>query len=583
MAILGATGTGFFRRFQDAWLFTPETRMTGKKRFFWETLLLLVAATAAFPGDIKIFVTNDVHGYVFEDGANKRIGYALLSGWAGEARRNGFETVLLDAGDAFSGNAIAQFNAGAGVAELMGRMGYSVLAPGNHAFDYNAGMGDMRYYSDVLLQTVANFAEVPFEASCLNLASVDDPLPHLTRGPVTLVDRDGFRLIVLGVLTPYAKSSNSPESTEGFYDFGLVERGGEGGRTPDHAATRSSLIDRVAQAVGTFDRPGDVVLILSHIGDNDTEEYRNGQIRGSDLASIPNVDFVVDGHSHNCIPPTRIGGAWYANGGRYLEHFAEITLTRAGDAVSGTMDMIGYDQIRGAVEPSQAMLGHLRELSDRLDLGGELFFVDGDWLDDEGISEKSTPLGRFVAKTMRDVSGADLAICNSGSIRSGIAGGWATLGTLYDMMPFQNNLITFSMTGRDILAFFNDMPVRGTNSFPQFHGMTVYAWDRGTDQPLGIAGVRDGSGAVVEPEKEYSAAVSSFLAAGGDGYSFVLRDKRDLGDQTALFARRLKDVDQQWLDALRVNDALRIYSSREEAGNAFRNGEGETGDMRNAQ
>ncbi len=149
--------------------------------WWFAALALLTMGAGAGDAGVKIFVTNDVHGYVFEDETQKRIGYALLQGYVDRARAQGFRTVLMDAGDVFSGNTLAQYDAGVGVAELVGRLGYRVLAPGNHAFDYNASSGDIRYYTNVLIQTVAGFDAGPLDVVCVNLRSADDPLPHVTR------------------------------------------------------------------------------------------------------------------------------------------------------------------------------------------------------------------------------------------------------------------------------------------------------------------------------------------------------------------------------------------------------------------
>ena len=244
---------------------------------------------------VKIFVTNDVHGYVFEDEGRKRIGYALLKGYVEAAQRQGHATFLSDAGDAFSGNALAQYDAGIGVARLMGHMGYRAVSPGNHAFDYNAVSGNMRYYTDMLLGTLAEASPLPFQATCVNMASTGGRLPHLVREPLLLAEEDGLRIVVAGVLTPYARSASTPENTDAHYDFGLVEADGR----PDHAATKAALLGLLEEAVRPYDRPGDVVIVLSHVGNDDTADYNRGQVRGVDLASVPNVDYVAAAQSHD--------------------------------------------------------------------------------------------------------------------------------------------------------------------------------------------------------------------------------------------------------------------------------------------
>lgn len=143
------------------------------------------------PTRVKILVTNDVHGYAVAQPDQGRIGYALLKGYADALRRRGWTVYLVDAGDTFSGSAYANLDSGQSIARVVGKMGYAVLAPGNHAFDYNALKNDFLYYPDTLLATVKRESPAPTRVTSLNLSWQGGTVPEVERGPVVLHDANG--------------------------------------------------------------------------------------------------------------------------------------------------------------------------------------------------------------------------------------------------------------------------------------------------------------------------------------------------------------------------------------------------------
>ncbi len=519
-----------------------------------------VGGLFAGPG-IKILVTNDVHGYAFQDNHAGRLGYALLQGHADRLRQDGWEVILMDAGDAFSGNSIAHFDNGQSIAEIVGAMGYRILLPGNHAFDYNVPTGNDLYYSDVLLPIAWQNAPGPVDAVALNVTRHGQQLPGLMTNPVELIDMPGFRLVVTGVLTPYTRVLTNASGLEG-YDFGLVETDGR----PDHAATKLALLDKLRAAIWQYDLPGDVVVVLSHLGHDETDRYRDGQINGRDLAGVKNVDIVVDAHSHNYTPVERIADARYGNAGRYLEKFTEITVTQApGGTIAVDMAIWDYDAIKDTT-PSEFILMKLRAMSDRLALGDRVFTLASDQLNDRHIGRESTPLGRFICRAYRDIAQADIAILNSGSIRTGLSPGQITAGAIYDMLPFQNNLVTYALTGQEIANLLAPHLVTGTNAFPEFYGMTVHAFPTGEGGRFAVAAITGPDGAPLSTDKTYTVAVNSYMAGGGDGYTLPPDAwRRDLGDSVSLLIDYLSSRDDPDLAPVLANDPLRFYPTREEA------------------
>ena len=494
---------------------------------------------------------------------------ALLKGYADALRRDGWEIILMDAGDAISGSAVAQFDSGKSVAKVMGAMGYRMVAPGNHEFDYNLSGQDTGYYTTVILPLIAAHSPATVSAVCLNLTYRGGSIPGIHTEPVLAHDGhmpggDGVRIAVAGILTPYTATQVLKSGVSG-YDFGLVERDGKS----DHAATRRALLGRAAEAVKQYDRPLDIVIFLSHLGHDDSDDYAHGQISGRDLALVPNVDIIADAHSHNRAAPEFIGDAVYVNGGRYLEQFVEITLTAENGCVTSHVALRGPDDLLHA-RPSEAITALLLDITREMGLEDVLFTLDPKTpMTDENITSESVPLGRFVCRVMRDIAGADIALYNSGGIRAGLPPGPVTVGALYDTIPFQNDLVTFELDHADILRLFSTLPARGSNGFPQFHGVTVYAWENEHGE-LEIAGALDSQGVPIGPGQTYLVAINSFMAEGGDGYSFPPEKlAANHGDTAAGIIRHLRRNPPGDPGSLAGKSALLLYSGKQEAERAW--------------
>ena len=50
--------------------------------------------------------------------------------------KEGYETILVDDGDAIQGDIIGSFTHGEAIVDIMNEAGYDVAIPGNHEFDY---------------------------------------------------------------------------------------------------------------------------------------------------------------------------------------------------------------------------------------------------------------------------------------------------------------------------------------------------------------------------------------------------------------------------------------------------------------
>src|SRR4029078_6310276 len=78
------------------------------------------------------------------------------------------------------------------------------------------------------------------------------------------------------------------------------------------------------------------------------------------------------------------------------------------------------------------------------------------------LGAPDSPLGHLFADAQREGVGAGVAINNSvrGGLRADLPAGPLTLGRLYDVFPFDNRLLTITITGAQLRALLADAVLR---------------------------------------------------------------------------------------------------------------------------
>ena len=141
-----------------------------------------------------------------------------------------------------------------------------------------------------------------------------------------------------------------------------------------------------------------------------------------------------------------------------------------------------------------------------------------------------SPLGNIIADAQlvatRETSkgGADIAFTNPGGIRTDIArkeNGAVTYADLFASQPFRNQLVTMTLTGKQIKGMLEQQwrdPKRPR--ILQVSKGLSYAWD-GTkpDGERVIAERMMLNGQTIDPAASYRVTVNNFLSVGGDGFT----------------------------------------------------------------
>jgi len=310
-----------------------------------------------------------------------------LAGTVAARRDEG--TVVAGTGDTMAPGALAIRTAGRHVLPFYRRVGPDVETFGNHEFDHGLdALGDV-------------VARSPVEWLSANVRSDGEGLASVAPG--TTVEREGERIGFVGVTDP---DSWVPPSL-----------------------TVTDPVNAVRKARETLP-PDDHLVVLAHVR----------QPHGETIARETPADVVLAGHTH-AIERRRVDDALLVRPGENGEVVWEVSLdggrptaTRH-DVPDGPLDEGLADDLRGL----QAEHG-LAEVVARVE--------DPIPRDREGWLRGEARLPNFVADAYRWATGADAAVFNTGSLRTGDPiEGAVTVGDLVSLAPFEADLRVVGLSG----------------------------------------------------------------------------------------------------------------------------------------
>jgi 2',3'-cyclic-nucleotide 2'-phosphodiesterase (5'-nucleotidase family) len=229
--------------------------------------------------------------------------------------------------------------------------------------------------------------------------------------------------------------------------------------------------------------------------------------------------------------PVRIGNCAVVQAGEHGKLLGVVDVSVEQEkmvAATGRLEEIGP----AAGEPDPAVAALVQQYSSQVD--GILNQKAGSSKVDliqAGSREKETNLGNLVTDIVRKTTGAQVALVNGGSLRTGLSKGEITFRQVHAVLPFNNYLVAVKMSGEllwQALEHGVSGVERGEGRFPQVSGMT-FVFDR--SRPVGqrIVSATVG-GQPLDRQREYTVATLDFIASGGDGYTAFGQAIKSSGD-----------------------------------------------------
>ena len=473
--------------------------------------LALTAGTAAADGHaaytLHILHYNDTHSRIEpinrfdstcspeDDAAGECFGGAARLKAAIDQKRaelEGENVIVLDAGDQLQGSLMFTTYNGDAEAEMVNAIAPDVMAVGNHEF--NKG--------DENLARVIDMLEMPVVSGNLDLTG-NNLLADKIQDTLVL-EVGGERIGIVSALATDTAETSSPSDQVVFMDEA----------------------ESLAQDAATLEAEGvNKIIALTHVGfpaDQRIAEAAEG------------IDVIVGGHSHTTFSnteegaeayPTTVGGVPIVQAGAYTKYLGHLTVSF--DAEGNVIDATGDTMLLDAsVEPDAEVAARVAELAAPIQemqqevVGQSAGFIEGDR---SVCRAQECPMGNLVADAMLDrVSdqGVTIAIQNGGGLRASIDEGEITMGEIVTVLPFQNTLATFELTGAEVIeALENGVSEveEGAGRFPQVAGIS-YTADLSAEPGSRIVEVTQ-NGEPLDPEATYGVVSNNYMRGGGDGYS----------------------------------------------------------------
>lgn len=490
--------------------------------------LALMASAAQADYSLTILHTNDFHarfepiskydsGCSSEDNDEGKCfgGSARLITAINEAKARTNNHILVDGGDQFQGTLFYTYYKGKLAAEMMNLMGYDAMTVGNHEFD--DGPEVLRGFMDA----------VEFPVLMSNADVSGEPLLADALMKSTVIERGGEKLGLIGLTPQDTDELASPGDNIIFTD-------------PSDAV--QGEVDKLTE-MGV-----NKIIVLSHSG------YGVDQ---TVAANTTGVDVIVGGHSNTLLGemdgaagayPTVVNGVQIVQAYAYGKYLGELNVTfnDAGEVISASGGPLLIDaavaedgDVKARIAEAAAPLDEIRNKV----VAEAAEAIEGNR---DVCRAMECSMGNLVADAMLDRvkdQGIDVAIANSGGLRASIDAGEVTMGEVLTVLPFQNTLSTFQITGATLVeALENGVSQieEGAGRFPQVAGMT-FTVDPSAEPGSRISDVMVG-GAPVEMDKLYGAVSNNYVRNGGDGYA-MFKDAQNAYD----FGPDLADVTAEYL------------------------------------
>ncbi len=454
--------------------------------------------------------------------------YTLITNMRDALRAEGRNVLTLDAGDASQGSLFYTTYGGQVEADMLERIGFDAMAVGNHEFDL--GPEGLAVFLDTLSFPVIS-TNIDVSANNMLAGRV---MPH------TIVEVGDMRVGLVSALATDTPETSSSGPTVVFMDE----------------------IETLSAAVAELQAQGaSPIIALTHVGYNRDLEI---------AAQVPGLAAVIGGHSHTYLSasdPSRQGPypTWVTaddgalvpvvqagSNGRYLGHLV-LELDAAGNLLHAHGDTIEID---ASVEPDAEIAAWVAELGGPIEelkscvVAEAAELIDGDRAN---CRQVECTMGNLVTDAMLarvSDQGITIAIQNGGGLRASIDAGPVTMGEVLGVLPFQNTLSTFQLSGANIVAALENGVSQledGAGRFAQVAGLR-YTFDPALPAGSRVSEVmvdQGGDWVPIDPEAVYGVVSNDFMRRGGDGYSMF----RDSGMNAYDFGPDLADVLAEYMMA----------------------------------
>jgi 5'-nucleotidase/UDP-sugar diphosphatase len=415
---------------------------------------LLLAGSLALPQtatNLILVHTNDMHGQVLpRDGSG---GMAELATIVRRERPD----LILDGGDMFTGTMISDEFFGKPMIEILNKLGYGAVALGNHEFDY--GVPELRN----------RLKEARFPVLSANVSGIPDVQPY------TILNVKGLRIGVIGLTVENLTDVTHPKNLT--------------------TIKVNKPVDALRDILPKVRPLADLIFLVVHVTFEEQVQVAK---------AFPEIRLIVAGHPHTN-RTTQVGQTLIVETGVSTQNIGRVEIRLNGKTIeSMTSQMIPVRGVAKDPEIQAIIAPYEQQLAGR---SAERIGEATDFLVKSESQE--SPLNNLLADAIREFAGTQIAFHNVGGIRAPLRKGPITKGDLYEVLPFQNTVVTMSLSGAQMKRLLSRRVVAVS-------GVKV-SWDITLPYPNLLLSATLANGQPIQDAARYTVATNDFMAAGGDG------------------------------------------------------------------
>ncbi|MET0067398.1 MAG: 5'-nucleotidase C-terminal domain-containing protein [Candidatus Thiodiazotropha sp.] len=496
--------------------------------------------------DLQLLGFNDYHGHVLSEAAGSVDGIEAgggeyLSAMLKTLREGRKYSLTVAAGDLIGGSpAFSGLFHDEPSVESLNAMGLDVSSVGNHEFD--EGVSELLRMQNGGCHPVDGCI-YPFEGADFQWLAANVVNEYTGETPLPPFWIKKFESIKVGFIGMTLEATNTLVAAAGI----------EGWQFLDEAETANALVPILKDKYGV-----EAIVVLLHEGGSQTPppgdfnacDGISGPIVAINDALDPEIDVIITGHTHlpyNCqlddpAGQPRIVTSAYSYG-RIVTEVNLVLDKRTHDVRRDLSTSINHLVARADLTPDPKVTEVIEKWQPFFDAAGntpvgsitDTILRGGDPSgSDRGVESAAGNLVADAQLWATSANGAQIAFMNPGGVRSdleypqspaGEGDGVVTFGEAFTFQPFGNTLLTFPMTGEQILTVLEEQCQPAGSSRPFLHlGVSEgFTYDLSTTIVDGVCTevMIDNvmlNGVALEPAATYSVTANNFLADGGDNF-----------------------------------------------------------------
>jgi 2',3'-cyclic-nucleotide 2'-phosphodiesterase (5'-nucleotidase family) len=398
------------------------------KRYVRLTLAMgLLVSSLWWPGchaperELVLLFSNDTHGTFqpqkIKDGDTVRLvgGMEAASHHINLIRAREENVLLIDTGDIMTGTLAATLPfegaMGGAMPEFLNLLGYDVRAHGNHAFDL--GQDNVK--------AIERISDMPVVMANIVFGETGE---LFAPEPFAILKTGGIRVGVIGVMEEFFLGEVLPDRVEGLDILPIVPT--------------------LQRWMPELRRKSDLVVALVH------SKFYDGQRVARE---VPDVDVVLVASEDGLFEEINGTPVKSTRGHQKTLGFLKLRLQRG--RILDYEESLIWLWADIDLSPSPEVTALVRKVEASIEEEYERIIGDAGFdYKCPGYESIENSLGNWITDVMRWKTGAQIGLLNSGGIRADIYSGPISVRSLHEVSPFQNTLVVFDVSGRELRQIF---------------------------------------------------------------------------------------------------------------------------------